>query len=477
MVVDTVKPKVTLGSDKPFVQETLCTPTMSAGVLNYGCPSSAGTKLSKVCSPNCGKLYKFPHRLALGLELPLDKAVEVHNIPHLVVNTSDNSQVSSPAGHPITSARFVWPPGEEPQTVSWIEVVGGIVPISSTWFAPGLPVVDSTTSLPAGVEIRAVDEAGNESDTLTFTFKLLLVSPPLLVEIATGPAQPQLLTGAKMSLAANNLHFPFSTNSDAALVGRLLVWNPYPIPVALSAVESVSAAAVSATATGERRYGAETPEALLPTECGSDTCIYIAHSYADEPGPVGPCDGVPPAAPPWVRRATASGLRFMLRHDFTEPASELVSPEWLQPLDEVWVDIHAAFDNSCLILPPTSIVGLGPGAVYVRPDGKGCANAKALSTSDTAYCWYQQKCGFDCAVGGQPPCSSCKELTFSRPWVSLVQSLQFSTEVDVPLPLSVRSIVDGALISAYDSGLVNLGVDATISTTSGVDEPFPTWTK
>lgn len=473
ILLDTVAPTIALGADSGYVPEDLCDPMVLGTVVKYTCPPvNADHVLGEACTPNCGVITKFPHRLGHDIAVWSTAQVKSSNIPYLVL-VVDDAQSSVDGGSSKAEYRFTWPVQSGIPLEDWSAIPGTILPIAAPLFMSTTGIPDSSTVLPAGVQIRAVDAAGNVSNALSISFELKLTTPPLVVESLSAPLLLQ--SGAELSLNAGTAHAPFLAKPTPVRLGQVRLWNPYPIPLEISVLTpGYPGSRTNVTVSGARVYGAQTPLSATPL-CASDACIYQATQYAGEAATGGGCSDLPSSAYSWNTELDKPAYSLRLRASSAGEAGPMPASVTLAAGGSVWLDVMASYASTCPMLDPIILSGYGVGPIYTRPDGVGCAAAKAHALDDRATCWYQEKCGFDCPVGGATPCSTCKKTAFVRPWLSLVGSVRFWTPGGNPVKLGISVAADGATPIPWTANQVPLIVDTTITSGTGDSEPFPHW--
>ncbi|GMV42104.1 MAG: hypothetical protein AMXMBFR64_38200 [Myxococcales bacterium] len=472
LMVDTLPPVVGWGSDEGYVPDALCNVVANGNTVAYQCPPDANLKLKDLCLPHCGVLRKFPHRLGQGIDLWTGAALKGQNVPHLGVLAQD---AGPPAGAPplVVQYRFLWPGILPDPGAGWAPMGGAVLPIASPLFMKSQAIPDSKTLLPTGLQVRAVDVAGNASAALEVTFTLELVTPPLLMEPVSAPLT--LADGPALSISGGTAHAPFRATPVPARFRQLRLWNPYPMPLQVGLLNpSWPLSKLHATASGARHYGAKTALVAAPL-CGGDACIYEATTYAGETPAGGACQDLSAAETVWSRVLTSPTFSMAVRttpDGQPAPTSGAVS---IPASSSVWLDLLAAWPGTCALLDPVPLSTYGTGYVYVRPDGEGCASATPHPLTDKATCFYQDKCGFDCPATGTPPCATCTKQVFVRPWLSLASSVRIWTPPGetVKLPVSVEA--DGATPIPWTANQVPLVVDVAVTASPGEAVPFPHW--
>lgn len=472
LLLDTVKPVVKWGLDEGYVPEDLCKVVVVGEGVSYTCPDVKKDHILGIkCSPSCGTLKKFPHRLAQGIDFWNGTLLTEQNVPTFVVEATDPEAV--PGAPPLElQYRFLWPAGSGKAQSPWASLPGTVLPLASALFmGPGVP--GATTVLPSGVQVRALDAAGNASDPLAATFTLELVTPPVIVEPVA--AALQLQSGLEFSLTEGTAHQPFRASPTAVRVRQVRLWNPYPMALQVGVLTPQALTSpLWATVSGERVYGAKTP-VTGPALCASDGCLYEPTLYAGEASYGGTCADLASSAAAWSRDVKSPAYSLAVRAAPAGVPTPLAGSQSLAPGASVWLDVLVSYAGTCPLLDPFPYAPYGTGLIYVRPDGDGCASATPHPLDDRATCWYQEKCGFDCPVGGPAPCSACQKTAFVRPWLSLVRKVRLWTPPGQTITLGVSVAADGATPIPWTANLLGLVVDAAVTATAGEAAPFPHW--
>lgn len=480
VVVDVTPPVLGLGADKGYVPENLCTVEFGGSKPSYKCPMEAAKEniLSALCKPNCGSIRKYPQRLGYTLGSPTFAEMEAQNLPHFSLSADDASATWVGGTGPALTYRFRYPAAQgQPDYTAWLPVTAAsLVPVATQSWGAGATIPTSTTKLPTGIEFRAMDKAGNTTTSPLYSFEIELLTPPPQVEPMSLPGTPLLETGKALSFAGLTLHEPFMTPATGIRVARLLVKNPYPMPLGVTVkVPNPAAGALLATASGDRRYGEATPLSFDGL-CTPDASVFDFQCQAGESCPAG-CSAKGPTGTAWTRSAAATSYTLRTLDPDTGLQASLASP--LVPGQSVWVDLYASFTGTCVVMAPKNVPGYATPAnhVYLRSMGTNCAGASPVTGGDTVTSWYHDKCGYDCPLSGAPPCSACKDHQFLRPAASLVQAVELATGDKKPLLVPIQAAADGAKpYGQLDAPkAASLVLKHKVDTTTGVDAPYPSW--